>query len=595
VEVTEVIECDVLVVGGGIAGWFASAKAREQGLNVLLADKGYVSKSGETIYAGDTAVFDPEWGHDLGRWLEQVNVIGEYMNNRHWNELVFRDSRERLTDLRSYGVRFQERNGEVVRLPHPHTNIELPDMHKFPPTVSEVVHWLPGFPEIVRRHLINIGVKLRDRFMVAELLVQEGRVVGAIGFSIEGNEVEAIKAKAVVMCAGGGGFRPVGYPTHELTADGHAMAYRVGAVITSKEFASPHTTDPDQPAWPPLYLFFSAGHSAAAPGMYQAPKLYNAEGDLVSLRGVAWHGWIDAEYEAHEGRAPLIADHGRRGVLKVSGPGGHGSMFGHATGGIVPVNDECATSVPGLYAAGDSCGTCFIGASYSGFGFATAHAAATGARAGLGAAAEAKSVGGGAARSAGGAGGLDERMVAAATARLLEPLERKGGFTPGWTTQVLQNTLAPYFVSYIKHGDRLRAALTTVEFLRDHIAPKLYARDDHELRLAHETRNMILNAEMKLRSSLARTESRGTHYREDFPGRNDADWLVWVRLKEEDGRMVTFKEPIPAEWQPDKAKSYEERYPMRLPNEVPGGGAAAGPGAAGDEAGAAAGPAGEGR
>ncbi len=335
-------------------------------------------------------MFDPEWGHDLGSWLEQVNVVGEYMNNRHWNELCFRDSRERFADLRAWGVKFLEKDGEVVRLPHPYKNIDLPDKHKFPPIVSEVVHWLPSHTDPMRKHLIRSGVKLKDRFMVTELLKQEDRVVGAIGFSIEGNEPHVIRAKAVVLCAGGGGFRPIGYPTHEMTADGHVMAYRVGATITSKEFVAPHSTNPEQPAWPPMYLFFSSGGSAALPGMYQVPKLFNAEGDQVPARGMAWHGWLDAEYEAHEGRAPLIADMGRRGVHPVSGPGGHGSMLGHATGGVVPVDDDCSTEVPGLYAAGDSCGTCFIGASYSGFGFATMHAAATGARAGLGAAKEAK-------------------------------------------------------------------------------------------------------------------------------------------------------------------------------------------------------------
>ena len=563
------IECDVLVIGGGMAGCFAAVKAREQGLNVLLVDKGYVSRSGETPYAGDTAVFDPEWGHDLGRWQEQVNVVGEYMNNRHWNELCFRDSRERFADLREWGVQFLEKDGEVVRLPHPYKNIDLPDKDKFPPIVSEVVHWLPSHTDPMRKHLIRSGVKLKDRLMVTELLKQDGRVVGAIGFSIEGNEPQVIKAKAVALCAGGGGFRPIGYPTHEMTADGHVMAYRVGATITSKEFVSPHTTNPEQPAWPPMYLFFSSGGSAALPGMYQVPRLFNAEGDEVPARGMAWHGWIDAEYEAHEGRAPLIADRGRRGVHPVSGPGGHGSMFGHATGGVVPVDDDCSTHVPGLFVAGDSCGTCFIGASYSGFGFATMHAAATGARAGLGAAKEAKRL------TAGGASGLDERVAAAATARLLEPRDRKGGFTPHWVTQVLQNTLAPYFVLYIKDGARLQTALNTVEYLRDHIVPKLYARDDHELRLAHETKNMVTSAEMKLRSSLFRTESRGTHYREDYPGRNDAEWLAWVRLKEEDGRMKAFKEPIPAEWRPDAAKPYEQRYPMRLPNDSLGAGGAA--------------------
>ena len=173
--------------------------------------------------------------------------------------------------------------------------------------------------------------------MVTELLKQDGRVAGAIGFAIEGNEPVVVKAKATVMCAGGGSFRPIGYPVHELTADGQVMAYRVGAVITGKEYVSPHSTNPEQPAWPPMYLFFSSGGSAALPGMWQDPKLFNAEGCPVAARGMAWHGWLDAEYEAHEGRAPLVADLGRRGIQPVSGPGAHGSMLGHAAGGICPV------------------------------------------------------------------------------------------------------------------------------------------------------------------------------------------------------------------------------------------------------------------
>ena len=88
-------------------------------------------------------------------------------------------------------------------------------------------------------------------------------------------------------------------------------------------------------------------------------------------------------------------------------------------------------------------------------------------------------------------------------------------------TQVLQNTMIPYFITYIKKEDRMKAALTIVEFLRDHMVPKLFARDPHELRLAHETKNMVHTAEAKLRASLFRTESRGTHYREDYPRRDN--------------------------------------------------------------------------
>lgn len=120
---------------------------------------------------------------------------------------------------------------------------------------------------------------------------------------------------------------------------------------------------------------------------------------------------------------------------------------------------------------------------------------------------------------------------------------------------------------YIKHGQWLQTALEQVEYLRDHLVPKRYAKDSHELRLAHETKNMVLNAEMRLRSSLFRTESRGNHYREDYPQRNDPNWLAWVKLKEENGEMKLWKEPIPKEWWPDLSKPYEEIYPVRFPGE----------------------------
>ena len=157
-------------------------------------------------------------------------------------------------------------------------------------------------------------------------------------------------------------------------------------------------------------------------------------------------------------------------------------------------------------------------------------------------------------------------LAARAGADFFAPLERHGGFSPRWVTQMLQNTMFPYYVSFVKHGDRLQAALTNVEFFRDHLVPRLFAGDRHELRLVHETANMVLNAEMKLRASLFRTESRGCHYREDYPRRDD-EWLAWVLIREEDGQMRLTKEPIPEEWRPDPGVPYEERYPLRYPGE----------------------------
>ncbi|MCG6533180.1 MAG: FAD-binding protein, partial [Syntrophales bacterium LBB04] len=191
-------------------------------------------------------------------------------------------------------------------------------------------------------------------------------------------------------------------------------------------------------------------------------------------------------------------------------------------------------------------------------GFGLTASAVTGARAGRAAAEYALSV----RKSV-----VDEEVLLRLKKTICSPIERKGGFTPRWVTQVLQNTMLPYFILHIKHEKRLQAALTTVEFLRDHLVPKLIAKDSHELRLAHETRNMVLNAEMILRASLFRTESRGQHYREDYPRREDPVWLAWVKLKEEQGEMKASRVPIPENWWPDLKKPYEERYPQRFLNE----------------------------
>ena len=465
--------------------------------------------------------------------------VGEYLNDRRWTEIVFRDSYERFLDLKAWGVEFLEEDGEPVRLDHPLTQIELPDQDKFPPLVSQVVHWLPGFPTAIRKQVVRSGVQIVDRFVVTELLQQDGSVTGAVGFDVEGNEPRVIRAGATVMSAGGGGFRPVGYPTHELTADGHVMAYRAGAVITGKEFLSPHHTDPENPGWPPMYLFFSAGHSAALPGMWRDERMVNADGHEVPLRGMAWHGWIDAEWEAHEGRAPVVMESraGRCGApdqragrarFDARARGRRHRACGrdvrHARAGSVRRRRQLRHVLRRRRVLGfrlrDHARGRDGGAGGSG-------------RRGVRAA-----------RGPRGAGRPASRP--SATDRLLAPLRRRGGFSPRWTTQVLQNALAPYFVLYVKHEARMRAALTTVEFLRDHVVPKLYARDDHELRLAHETANMVANAEMKLRASLFRRESRGTHYREDHPRRDDADWLAWVRLTDEGGDMTPYTDAVPA-------------------------------------------------
>jgi len=551
VPVENVVETDVLVIGGGIAGLFAAIKAREQGVNVTIVDKGYVGKSGSSPYAFFFGVFNPAWGHKLDAWMNHVNIIGEYVNNRACTEILFKESHERFQDLLSWGVEFQkDRDGEIM-------------ISRFPGIATESVQLVKRvFGQVIRKQAVKSGVKMVDRVMITDLLKQDGRIVGAIGFAVGSYDLYIFKMKATIISSGCASYKPPGWPVSELTADGEVMAYRAGAEISGKEFNEIKSTNAEHPAVSMgigLWLREKMGEGPftdISPPQVQVIKCVNAEGNEV--RGLAGSNFMELEFEAHAGRAPLFPSMGERHLENIRVGGGAAGLSVHTSEGIWPINTHGATSLPGLYAAGDSCASMQCGAVYPGVGYGLAGASVTGARAGPAAADYSKQV----EKPA-----VDEAEIARLKRAILAPAERKGGFSPKWVTQVAQNTMIPYFITYIKKGDRMQAALTIVEFLRDHLVPKMFARDPHELRLAHETKNMVHTAEAKLRASLFRTESRGTHYREDYPRRDDPNWLVWVLLKEEDGQMKVYKKPVPEEWWPDLSKPYKERYPNRFPGE----------------------------
>jgi succinate dehydrogenase/fumarate reductase flavoprotein subunit len=384
--------------------------------------------------------------------------------------------------------------------------------------------------------------------MITDLLTHKGRVIGAVGISAEEADFLVVNAKATVICTGGSGFKPNGWPIHELTADGDAMAYRVGASITGKEFVDAHTSQMgfnyikklSEPKNPP------PGGGAGGPE--------NAEGEPVPNIGTLS---LNNEFEIHQGKGP-IKGKGPGGQENIIVGGASAGLCSHKTEGIWPRSIACDTEIEGLFAAGDSLGTMQVGARYIP-GISLAGSAVTGARSGESAALYASSVD---------LPAIDDDQLERIKEAIYIPMDRKGGYSPAWVTQTMQNYMIPYFVTYIKSEKRLEATLAMIEFLRDHMVPKLKANDPHELRQAIEVKNMILNAEMKLRAGLARTESRGNHYREDYPNRDD-NWLAWIKLREVDGKMEVEKEDVPKEWLPEKIAqmSYEEKYPIPFLNE----------------------------
>lgn len=553
-------KCDVLVIGGGIAACFAAIKAREAGADVIMADKGYVGRSGQSPYADSFMIFNPEWGHDLAASMAQLNRHSEYLNNQYWSQKTLEHSYARYLDLVDWGCVFKHRPDGTLET-RSSDGDGLPTGVQFDKSAG-------AYGAILRKKALSVGVEIIDRLMIVEFLKQNGRIVGAVGLPSDSCELVTILAKTTISCVGACGYKPTGYPPlMQLTCDGEAMAYRAGADILGKEFVDAHYSKDGMPDpvgqrtagdAPPV-----VGPGPGDPGGPGAgggdggPKLRrNALGDVISDRPDSVSGYmftyLQSEFAVHAGEGPIL----NRGAKSFGGAALGMSL--RKADGLFPADHECCSSVPGLFAAGDALGNMQNGAAYSLGGGSICGCAVTGTIAAEAAAKEALAME---------EITVDEAEIQRAKAFVLAPYHRKSGFGPRWVITLLQNYMMPYFVYFIKKADRLEATLTMISFLREHIVPQIYATDPHELRLAHEAGNMVLSAEMRLRSALFRTESRGNHYREDYPDRDDENWLCWTKIKNVDGEMQLEKVPLPEEYRPDPALSYREKYPFPFPGE----------------------------
>jgi succinate dehydrogenase/fumarate reductase flavoprotein subunit len=561
-------DADVLVVGSGFAGVFAAVEASKLGQRVVLVDKGTVGWSGMTPWASDSRPFDPEL-YDRKEWLDNLSTATEWLYNRPWIEKFMDESMEIFWTLRGWGT------------------------HDCRPFERSTVF---------RRVLLENNIELVERVMLTRLVQDDtGRIGGAVGFtfddSSEPSKAVVFKAKAVILATGAGSYKAPGFPIWSLTFDGDAMAYDAGAYITGKEFHDTHGTRSTYPA----ASYDNWAWAQAVRGAYIMVGPPNPQAGGLTLQralGVHRRGGVNAGGQAgpagpgagrpgaggrrddsvarnraqYEGRGfltlpDLTIDWGDIPMQEGEPPPGHGvggatyGMGVHKGEGVFSSNADysCqADNVEGLYAAGDALGSMMVGTAYPGRGFSSYGSAIQGRRAGRFAAEYSAGVSAPSATQS----AFDKKIAETWAPRTVEQ-----GYTPAWVIRTLQNTMSPIHVLYIKSQRRLDGALASIEYLREHVVPKMIARDGHELRLAHEAANMLLNAEMKLRAGLYRKESRGTHFCEEYPARDDRNWLCWVLLRQENGRMVESKHPLPREWGPPETMAYRDRYPRVFPGE----------------------------
>lgn len=533
------ISTDVLVIGSGMAGLFAAVKAHDAGAKVLMVSKGRLGASGQTPFAKGIFSFDADKEDlSLDEFVAKVSRSALGTNNNAYTRQMAEHSMARVNELKEWGF--------------------------FDSTL---------YNKSFSKPIEERNIQVQERIIITHLVKEDDKIVGAAGFSVDKEKVLFYEAKSVILCTGAGGFKPNGFPICDLTHDGTIMAYNIGAKVTGKEWNDGHPGKAENAAacydgWGDMFeqkpntTGVEVRHDLGVDMNYMA---YNNGSPLEMGRPGAGEQTkiIGGPYKPEEFDRKQSGPPGREGGDKEGGrppkgegrppkggkgdgapPGMGGSIVGgssagmaiHKSEGLVPINDQCESTIPGLYAAGDALGSYMAGAIYTQIGSSLAGSAVQGGVAGEAAAKYSKNI--------------KTTHISAAKMNeiqeeILAPLKREAGYSPAWVTQTLQGIMIPNFIIYIKKENLLKAALAYIEELRDHHMPMLRASNLHELRLAHETKNMIISAEMKLRASIMRTESRCSHYRLDYPEVDNENWQAWINIfKGEDDTMQFEKQPF---------------------------------------------------
>ncbi len=226
----KVIETDVLVVGGGLAGCWAALRARDFVDDVTLVDKGVVARAGTTVFRHTLMAGAPE--DELDRWVQDGAEHSEFMCEQPFARVLLNEEGDRIRDLAGWGVPFErDEKGDLslsVGRGHKNSRVLLVDCRML--------------MEIMRAQVQAKGVRLVERVMITDLLTSDGqcptsgRVNGAVGINTRDGQLIVFKARAVFLSTG-----RIGAKTHiaycdNVTGDGQAMAFRVGAEAAGLEF-----------------------------------------------------------------------------------------------------------------------------------------------------------------------------------------------------------------------------------------------------------------------------------------------------------------------------------------------------------------------
>lgn len=485
-------EVDVLVIGGGPAGTWAALAAAGRGARVLLADKGFCGTSGATAPSG-TAIWHVKPEKEL-RDKAKANryELGGRLAEHAWMDRVLAQSYANLEQLADWGYPFPaddaggQQRGSLQG---------------------------PEYMRLMRKRVKEAGVRILDHSPALELLVDGERTVcGATGMNRQTLATWVVRAGAVVMATGGCAFLSRALGCNVLTGDGLLMAAEAGADFSGMEFSNAYGLGAE---------FASVTKSL----FYQWGTFYYEDGSVIEGAGSAFgRSLIARTLQTQRVFARLDkADEQVRRWMRTAQPNFflpfdragidpfsdrfpvtlrlEGTVRG--TGGLRLASADCATGVPGLYAAGDAatrepiCGGFTGGGSHN-----AAWALSSGFWAGAGAADFARSHPHSAQRlvlRAGGAGlqGQDNHPV-----------------DSGALVRAVQAEVFPYERNWFRRGDLLEDSLERLDALWARLRRAAPAAAADAVR-TREAAAMLATARWMYRSALQRTETRGMHRRQE--------------------------------------------------------------------------------
>lgn len=564
-DLGEVFSTDLLIIGGSAAGITAAIKAKEEcpDVDVLVVEKQTIGYAGKVpIGGGMLSCSTPKDNPD--EFIEwQVRNVGFYLNDQEILEMYVRESYACFKKLLEWGVPFlKDETGKIAIF-----------KNWWVPTDWSMVWYSLDMMSSLKAKAIEMGVKMLNKIHVTNLLKTGKRITGAVGFNIIDGRFYIFKAKAVILATGSCDFK-VGRFGRAASGDGIAMAYWAGAEMRNAEFGNHYgnvvAKDCEGRVFPPEVVVNALGENLVKKYVTTPPPW------TPNIPASYILGW---EKELVEGRGPLYADltvripeeiaiiyeyywryvegvpllsknleFRRRQEDKVQKYWKGVSLQKIEVeltfqGELSPikVDHQMKTTVPSLWAIGDCCygGSAAAGATPSppgithgcGLGFALTSAMWAAPHAARFAISAPEPE-------------VDVEQVRQFKEEIYAPIKRQGGISPDHVIREIQEVVVPIKYNMRRSESRLKEAISKIENIKQKLS-NLWAKDPHYLSKCHEAKAMAICAEMMFRAALIRTESRGFHYREDYPERDDEKWLKWVIIKQVDGKMTLTTEPVP--------------------------------------------------